>query len=384
LIFGIYFYSVPSIYIGDYILKNPFYTDVEHLPVWLYDIDYFIFIFLVAIIIILFLIFYYNISIRIKDKDDKFYISEFVTKLFTYLYSNEEILEKDKRERIRALKSLLKNDHAKRKFMVTLSRIHNQTIGIIREKTVKIFNDVKFSYLVNAYLHSPYIRHKLFALKMISDFQLNGYSNYVLKLTSRKNNVLHSEAILTLLNLGVYKNLSFLFEIDMKLTLWDINSIVKTIQEQQTENLNYSKLINSEVVEISIIGIILARLHNRREFKTEIEKKIGYSNELLNEEAFLALDSFAENQAEFDFLIDNFELASEKAQIKIIQTLRKYNNIDKVTEFLDNIVKTKRYNLKIEAIKVLLDIDLGIISNYKKSEDEMIKQSCLQVLDINL
>jgi hypothetical protein len=384
LIFGIYFYSVPSIYIGDYILKNPFYTDVEHLPVWLYDIYYFIFIFSVASIIIMFLIFYYNISIRIKDKDDKFCVSEFVTKLFTYLYSNEEILEKDKRERIRALKSLLKNDHAKRKFMVTLSRIHNQTIGIIREKTVKIFNDVKFSYLVNAYLHSPYIRHKLFALKMISDFQLNGYSNYVLKLTSRKNNVLHSEAILTLLNLGVYKNLSFLFEIDMKLTLWDINSIVKTIQEQQTENLNYSKLINSEVVEISIIGIILARLHNRREFKTEIEKKIGYSNELLNEEAFLALDSFAENQAEFDFLIDNFELASEKAQIKIIQTLRKYNNIDKVTEFLDNIVKTKRYNLKIEAIKVLLDIDLGIISNYKKSEDEMIKQSCLQVLDINL
>ena len=384
LIFGGYFYTVPQVEIGNYILSNPFYSDSEHISSWLYDVDYFIFIFTVAIVIIFVLIIYYNINKIRKEKTDKQFLNLFIEDLFAYLFMAEEFTDDEKRKKIKALKKTLNSDHAKRLFINTLVDVHSQTEGIVREKTVRLLKAIRFDYLIYAYLHSPYFRHKLFALKVISEFNLEGYDKYILKLTKRRNGVLHAEAIIALLKLKVYSNLLFLTDLKLKLTLWDINLIVKTIQELNIKDINYSVLIQSVIPEISALGLILARLHRRTELKTEVIMRIGNSSKLVNEEAFLTFIAFASQQSDFDYLIEKFSIATHKAQTMIIQSLSKSPDNVKTIQFLNWIVENKHFTHKTEAIKQLLELDLTAISRFKQSEDKLIRQSCLQVLDINL
>lgn len=384
LIFGGYFYTVPQIEVGNYILSNPYFSNSENISSLLYAVDYFIFIFTVAIIIISVLILYYNINKRRKEKADKLFLNLFVKDLFAYLFMVEEFTDDEKKKKIKVLKKALKSDHSKRLFINTLVDVHSQTEGIVKEKTFRLLKAIKFDYLIYAYLHSPYFRHKLFALKVISEFDLEGYDKYILKLTKRKNSVLHAEAIITLLKLKVYNNLLFLTDLKMKLTLWDINLIVKTIQELNKKDINYSVLIQSAVPEISALGLILARLHMRTELKTEVIMRIGNSSKLVNEESFLTFISFASQQSDYDYLIEKFSIASHKAQLMIIQSLSMSPDNVKTIQFLNWVVENKHFTHKTEAIRQLLELDLGAISRFKQSEDKLIRQSCLQVLDINL
>jgi hypothetical protein len=384
IIFGSYYYANPEITVGAYIIHNPLYSNLENIPAWLYAVDYFIFLFTVGIALIFCWILYYNANKRHKEKTDKQYIHLFVSNLFAYLFMVEKFTEKEKKAKLKTLKKALKDDHARRLFINTLRQIHAQTVGPVSEKTLKLMRTVKYDSLIRSYIHSPYLRHKIFALKVVSDFKLEGYEKIILKLTKRKNNVLRAEAIVTLLNLKVYENLKFIDDLKLTLTLWDVNIIVKTVQELNLKNIDYNALISSKYPNVSLLGIMLARLNKQYMFKDVILTKVGDSYNLLNEEAFLALALLAQNKDDYNFLIDNFDIATEKAQLEIIQTIAKSMEETDSIKFLNWVVENKHHKQKVEALTLLLDLDLNSITRFKKSEDKLIRKSCLQVLDINL
>ena len=382
--FGAYFYSVPQLTLFNHIIINPLYTDVEKIPTWLYVVDYFIFIFSLSILIIFLMILYYNANKKIEERIDNQYVDGFVRKIFLFLYPLEEFTNKQKKYQLKEIKKDLSNDHAKQLFINLLRRIHAQTSGLVKHKVEYFMKEIDYNYFIAAYLHSPYLRDKLFALKVIGDFEIEGFEQYILKQTKRRNEVLHSESIITLLKLKIYDNLLFLSELNMKLTTWDINIIVKAIMELNIVNIDYLTLINSETSEISALGIMLAKLKNRKEFKHDIKKKVGNLDKLVNEEAFLAFCFFADNKSDYDYLIKNFGKATEKSQLTIIYKIASIQDTELSGEFLNYVVENQNFVQKIEAIKLLLDIDLNVVSKYKQSKDEVVKQSYYQVLDINL
>ncbi|HEY6913989.1 MAG TPA: hypothetical protein VI413_04875 [Paludibacter sp.] len=384
ILFGSYYYANPELIIGNYIIHNPLYSNLDNIPAWLYAVDYFIFLFAIGIIIIFCWILYYNTNKRHKEKTDKQYIHLFVSNLFGYLFMVEKFTEKEKKAKLKVLKRALRDDHARRLFINTLRQIHKQTIGPVSEKTLKLMRAVKYDSLVRSYLNSPYLRHKIFALKVISDFNLEGHEKHILRLAKRKNNVLRSEAIVTLLNLKVYEDLKFIDNLKTTLTLWDINIIVKTVLELNIKNIDYKSLIISEYPNVSILGIMLARFNKQYIFKNVILTKIGNSDNLLNEEAFLALTALAESKDDYKFLIDNFDVATEKAQLEIIQTVANSTEEAEAIKFLNWVVENKHYKQKVEALTLLLDLDLESITRFKKSENKQIQKSCLQVLDFNI
>lgn len=386
ILFGSYFFSVPQVYIGNNELINPIYNYISDTSTWLYCVDYFIFIFLISILLILIWIIYYNLKKNIKGRTNKIFLDSFISKLFYYIFFVDEFTNDEEQIKIAALKKELNNDHSKRLFMNTLKNIHSQTTGKVHEKAAQIMIAVDFNKLIFAYLHSPYFKHKLFALNIISSFQLEGYDKYILKLTKSKNNILHTEAIVSLLKLKVYENLHFLVDFNMKLTQWDINIIIKTVQTLNLTHIDYYLLIKSEVSEISALGIMLARINKCYEYKALIKQNIGNSNKLINDEAFMAYISFSINQEDYDFLIDNFEEASLKAKQKIIKSLVNSDNTSKIIIFLNWVVENKHFTLKVEAIRLLLvmELEFNLIASYKKSKNLSIRSSCLQVLDINL
>lgn len=384
LALGSYFYSVPTIQSGNYELTNPLYSEVKDMPAWLYSVDYFIYIFCIAIVLIFGMIIYYNLNKRKKEKIDARYIQFFVNNIFRYLYTTEEFTDAEKKQKLRAFKKELRNDHAKQLFINTLRRIHTQTTGIVREKTERLFTVIKYDYLIRAYLHSPYLEHKLFALKVISDFQLRNYTKHIKKLLKRDNNVLRSESLITLMNLDLDDSLYFLVDLKIKISMWDFNIITKTVKQLNKQNIAYLALIKSEIPELSALGISLARINKKSSLKEEIRPKIGNLNELVNEEAFSAFITFSKLKEDYEFLMEKFEYASGKTQLEIIKTLAFAPDKAKAIKFLNWVVENKHTTYKVEAIRLLLDLDLSLISEYRRSENYSIKQSCLQVLDINI
>lgn len=389
ILVGAYLYTFPQVEIKGYLLNNPLYLIINdilagNLPDWMHGVRYITLIFIVASFLILFLIIYYKQVKLIKERVSTRYMNVFVNKMFHYLYAESEYSEEERNFRLKKLKKNLRSDYSKRLFIDTLRKIHVQTTGDVSEKAIQLFKMMKYDYLIRAYLHSPYLRHKIFALKAIADFRLQGYDDYIKKLTKRRNNVLRNEALYTLVTLSVYDNLLFLVDLNIKLTMWDINTIIKTLKQLKKQNVHYFPLINSRNPQLLVLGIMLARINNRKDFKPDIKSKIGNPSQLVSDEAFLSFISFADSQADYDFMIDKYELASDHVQCQIIKTLARSKDKAKTVEFLNWVVENKPHTQKIEAIRLLMELELKSITRFKNSDDKLIKQSCLQVLDINL
>lgn len=378
------FYLEPQIETKNFIFPNPLYSIIDLNVPWLNYVYFFILYFIEVILILFVLIIYYSIYKRRNEKTDKKFKDLMVKQIFEYIYLDEKNAAIEKQKITHSLKSTLRSNYAKRHFIITLVDVHSHTQGIVKVRAAQLLNDIKFDDLIQAYLRSPYVKDQFFALQVIAEFQLKGYEKYVLKLTKSKNNVLYVKAILTLIRLDIYNDLMFLVDMEIKLTLWDINQIVKTVQEQNIRNINYTTLIQSPIPETTVLGLILARLHKRIELKNEVMMRIGHSNTMINEEAFLAYTTFANQQSNYDYLMEKFNLATPKAQNAIIQSLASNPEKAQTIQFLNWIVENKHYTLKIEALKLLLEMDLTAINRHKISDDNIVRLSCLQVLDINL
>lgn len=360
------------------------YAKTEQLPIWLYTVEYFVFVFFAISVLLLMLTILYKRNKQLGAAIEYRYDNYFATLLGKYLYVDLERIDDEQRQEIRTLKVGLKNNHAKRIFINTLRRIRTQTVGAVRERTQVIYDYFQFDLFIRAYLFSPHLSKKLFALKVIADFQVRGYEDYVVKLAKQANDVLHSEALVTLLKLDKFDYLMLLDHSKMKLTVWDINIIIKTIQEVGDVTINYSKLIKSERDDIAVLGLMLARLGCHTELKLEVMQLIGNKNELINEEAFLAFITFVESEADYDFLILNFNVATEKAKIEIIKIMALHPDSVTAIEFLERSVENNSFILCLEAAQMLFELDITAVTRLKRSEDKMIKDICRQVLDFNL
>jgi hypothetical protein len=252
--------------------------------------------------------------------------------------------------------------------------------GEIKERNFNLLKALQYSSFLRAYLQSPYLRHKLFALRIISDFHLQGYECYICKLTKNKNKILNSEALVTLVKLYIYDDHLFLVDFHKKLSVWDINMIVSKVQQQRNNNFNHLKLIKSEIPEISVVGIILSRLDQQIQLKKEIKKKIESPIALVSEQAFLTYISFASCQEDFEYLTYRFEAASDTAKLQIIKTMALFKNKREKTKFLNWVVENKPILFKIEAIRILLNIDYHFYNTkYKNAVDDSIKNTILHV-----
>jgi hypothetical protein len=382
---GAYLYSIPFFKIGSFTLVNEFYHNINHMPLWLYIVDYFIFLFVLSIVIIVGWTVKYSLGKNRNEKNDKQFNDFFLPNLFNYLFQADDLSEKENLDQLRNLKKLLRNDHLRRSLINTLRTIYAQTNGVVNDRIKKILDLIDYDYLIKAYLDSPYVKDRMFALKTIAVFGLGGYENKIVKLTNNKNFILRSEAIITMMHLRKdNRPLLFIFNEGFEPTLWDFNVIVKTVKELKIKQIDYKELIDSENPIISALGIVLAKINNQFVFKALIQKKVDSSSKVVSDDAFLFLIKFAETNDDFKFLMDHYVYANENIQLDIINCLINSEDIDQNIRFLKWIVENRSIRQKVAALHVLLEIDINSLLEYKNSSDESIRKSCLQTLDINL
>lgn len=376
---GCYFLSTPQIRFINLVLINPFFETISKLPTWLYIVNYLSIVLIISVVLLYFLTTYYILHKKRTKRIHTKYNDLLVGYLFDYLY-DETSSDKEKRAKLIRIKKCLRSDVTKRIFLNRLRRVHLQMDGEIRDRNFNLLKALQYSNFLRAYLQSPYLRHRLFALRIISDFHLQGYEGYIYNLTKKRNKILNSEALVTLVKLYIYDDHLFLVDFHKKLSMWDVNMIISKVQQQRNNNFNHIKLVKSEIPEISVVGIILARLDKQIQLKKEIKKKIESPIALVSEQAFLTYISFASCQEDFEYLTYRFEAASDIAKLQIIKTISSFKNKREKTKFLNWVVENKPIIFKIEAIKILLDIDYNLYNTkYKNAIDTSIKNTILHV-----
>ncbi len=381
IVLGGYWYVHPRVFIGGFDFVNPFYqTSMAHFPGWLPVVKYLIGLFIVTSVVILVLVLFFVKRQNEAEKIKKQYNDKIVPLFFSVVYHDDSYSAEGHEAAIKTLRKLINDELSKHLFLTLISQVHAQTTGIVKEKTESLFRAMRCKEWLNWNLHSPVKLRQLFAMKVVAEFHLVEYSKDVSLLLKKKNYILRSEAIETLLRLHINETLLLLTGLKFALDPWNINMIIKIAIESREQDLEYGLLIRQDVADISALGITLARLNHQKELKSVIRPKLDVDNVLVKDEAVLAWIDFAESRSDYVLLIERFEVVSEKVQKKILKSLISCSDQTLAIDFLKRIVETKPVSLKIVALICLLDLDLNVVQTYENSEDALIRQSYLQVI----
>jgi hypothetical protein len=363
---------------------NPFYHVHHKMPFWINYLEYFILVFILSTVLMILLTKYYSFNKKRKEEMQEKYLNFYYSSIIRELFKQDDGHNLKETVNISRLKRFIRNDNNNELVINTLTQVHYQTIGKIRQKTELIINLLHYDKLIRSYLYSPFYKHKKLALDTISEFKIIGYEKYLFKLAKQsKNKLLHKDALITLARLNVYDNLILFADMTVDISIWDINMIIRNIEKDRESSIPYNELINARNEGAQLLGIMLARIHCKKEFKNEIQKKIEHHNLAIKEEAILAFTSFVENKEDFDFIINRYSESSENAKKNIVKRMDANPNKKQAANFLEWIAKNEPIPNKLIAIMNLLSLDISKVTKLKQSEDASIRMACEQVLDIN-
>jgi len=92
----------------------------------------------------------------------------------------------------------------------------------------------------------------------------------------------------------------------------------------------------------------------------------------------------SKNQTNYGFLINEFNSAPDKAKKAIINAIESHPDRNAAIHFLEWVVENESFVHKTEALLVLMELDLNIVSVFNCSDNPIIRSVCAQVLDINM
>ncbi len=396
LIAIIFFFKISELNIIGLKITNPLYAYTADLEWWLYLLMYFIFVFFInSLIFIVFTIFIRNYKIRSKKRRKK-YERIFTDKIMELIYNNSEksssiITIEDK---ISELNALAQKSYTKIILLNILRKIHAQAKDEVRMKAAEILKKMKLDNFIDIYLHSPYFRDKIFAMKIISEFELGmsdifefeagGHPEYIIKLTKKRNYVLRSEAFVSLIKLAIHDDLSFLLDRELHVSIWDMNIVLKIFKDIKNNNINYTQLIESDSPRVAALGVLLANKHNKTDLKEIIFKKIGSKDGLLNFEAYAAFISMANNETDYNFFIEKFSKEDFIIKKAIVKSFANCPSITLSKAFMIYVIEEESLPLKVEAMKILVQLDINRVNEYKNSENIDILKARNQIVDFNL
>ncbi len=386
IIFSIIFFKLLSIYIRefDYTLYNPLYKYTQEMLLWIYLLIFFIVLFIIGSI---FLIAYSSYTVsknRRKEEKQKKYSKLYSIEVINTICPAKDATSEEVKKNFYTLTKSLTSYQKSRVYFETLLKTSYMVKGELKERIKKLFLSSYNDAYVKKHLLSPYFPDKIFALKLIGEFKLGSYENAIKRFTNSKNFLLRSETFVALMKISDYDNLSFLEEQNQNISAMDKNIILNVIKENNKENIDILNLLTSDNEKSIHLGIMLVHKQQKLEYKNVIRGHLESSIPYIREEAFNAFMSMTESENDFDLLAQLFPTQSDIVKKAIIKNFSRCNNSSLTTALLLNAIENESVSVKVEALKVLMDVNINYMLSYKSSKDEDIQKALNQVLDFNL
>lgn len=241
---------------------------------------------------------------------------------------------------------------------------------------------MNFDDFVKKNLRSPYVRDKIFALRVAGDFQLSEFNPIIAKYIYSKNDMVRSEAIQAYVKVNADSDLSFLTDYTLSLSLLDFNEIVNAAKHYR--NIHFESLFSSPNAIVRAIGIRLVAIQNKTEFKPLLLPMIEDKTAIVREEAYGAIIAFATEKKDFEILISHFDDMSKNLQLKLIDEMALRNEKDFVYPFFNELILKYPSDIKIRAMSNLIKMDISFALKYRNHENESIRNAYKHLTDFYL
>jgi hypothetical protein len=359
-----------------FIFHNPAYPIVSHAHGWLYVVQALILVFLSITVLELFSLYIGTARRLFTDKKEQEFNRDTLNRMMDYL--TKECSTADARK----LMALTKSKSEKRLFVNQLRILAVLTKGKVHDDCISLFHEMNFNDVVKKNLRSPYVRDKMFALRVAGDFQLSEFNPSIAKYIYSKNDIVRSEAIQAYVKVNADSDLSFLADYTRSLSLLDFNVIVNAAKHYR--NIHFESLFSSPNAAVRAIGIRLAVIQNKTEFKPLLLPMIEDKTAIVREEAYGAIIAFATEKEDFKALISHFDNMNKNLQLKLIDEITLRNERDFVSPFLEELILKYPSDIKIRAMSNLIKMDISFALKYMNHENESIRNAYKHLTDFYL
>lgn len=359
-----------------FIFHNPAYPIVSHAHGWLYVVQALILVFLSITVLELFSLYIGTARRLFTDKKEQEFNRDTLNRMMDYL--TKECSTADARK----LMALTKSKSEKRLFVNQLRILAVLTKGKVHDDCISLFHEMNFNDVVKKNLRSPYVRDKMFALRVAGDFQLSEFNPSIAKYIYSKNDIVRSEAIQAYVKVNADSDLSFLTDYTHSLSLLDFNEIVNAAKHYR--NIHFESLFSSPNAAVRAIGIRLAVIQNKTEFKPLLLPMIEDKTAIVREEAYGAIIAFATEKEDFKALISHFDNMNKNLQLKLIDEITLRNEKNFVSPFLEELILKYPSDIKIRAMSNLIKMDISFALKYMNHENESIRNAYKHLTDFYL
>ncbi|MDK2969244.1 MAG: hypothetical protein PWQ65_347 [Bacteroidota bacterium] len=359
-----------------FIFHNPAYPIVSHAHGWLYVVQALILVFLSITVLELFSLYIGTARRLFTDKKEQEFNRDTLNRMMDYL--TKECSTADARK----LMSLTKSKSEKRLFVNQLRILAVLTKGKVHDDCISLFHEMNFNDVVKKNLRSPYVRDKMFALRVAGDFQLSEFNPFIAKYIYSKNDIVRSEAIQAYVKVNADSDLSFLTDYTRSLSILDFNVIVNAAKHYR--NIHFESLFSSPNAAVRAIGIRLVAIQNKTEFKPLLLPMIEDKTAIVREEAYGAIIAFATEKEDFKALISHFDNMNKNLQLKLIDEITLRNEKNFVSPFLEELILKYPSDIKIRAMSNLIKMDISFALKYMNHENESIRNAYKHLTDFYL
>jgi hypothetical protein len=359
-----------------FIFHNPAYPIVSHAHGWLYVVQALVLVFLSITVLELFSLYIGTARRLFTDKKEQEFNRDTLNRMMDYL--TKECSTADARK----LMALTKSKSEKRLFVNQLRILAVLTKGKVHDDCITLFHEMNFNDVVKKNLRSLYVRDKMFALRVAGDFQLSEFNPSIAKYIYSKNDIVRSEAIQAYVKVNADSDLSFLTDYTRSLSILDFNVIVNAAKHYR--NIHFESLFSSPNAAVRAIGIRLAVIQNKTEFKPLLLPMIEDKTAIVREEAYGAIIAFATEKEDFKALISHFDNMNKNLQLKLIDEITLRNERDFVSPFLEELILKYPSDIKIRAMSNLIKMDISFALKYMNHENESIRNAYKHLTDFYL
>jgi len=362
--------------VGFFEIQNPFYNFFSSFNSFFYAVVIFV-IFAVTTTFTEIILTIVNSKYQDrKEKENSAIHADINSKIFKHLLETKE-LDTDI-SFVQQHKVFYSADYPRLVFINRLRRILLLTKGEINTRCIRIFHLLNSEDLLNTYLISPYLRHKLLALRIIGDFKLDMFSNKLKNLIYDKNDIIASEAMYAYAKIAVDTDFSFVIDRNQPISKLDFYIFVQIAK--QYKNIDYLALINSKNPSISALGLRFAGLHYVKSAKGEIFKRINHPDEFVCQEAQYAYLRMVE-ELDAVILLSRFDAFNKENQLKILSLLGKYLGNQLVLNLFNSIIERSEFDIKSAALNILMQNNIVASMRFRNHPDPLIKKAFSQLTE---
>ncbi|MDH3381160.1 MAG: HEAT repeat domain-containing protein [Flavobacteriaceae bacterium] len=274
--------------------------------------------------------------------------------LINYIYFTEdEIDEKNKTTKL--LKIAIKNKSDRKVIQNLILTLHDDLTGELAEFLETLYYDLGLVQYSLKKMNSPVWFIKIKGIREVTQMKVKDVYTETLMLINHKNQLLRSEAQLTMVKLYQFEGLKFLDTLDFPITEWQQILLIEEIQSIRNQEIpNLTNWLYSKNDSVICFSLKLVKLFNQIQMKDDLIKLVQHPSEKVRRTAIDILGYFRILEAK-TILKQIFKNSAAETQLFIIQALSQLSD-KKDIPFFEKQLNSADFDIKKVAYDTLKDL----------------------------